>query len=84
MKVEDIDPARRRLEFYRMASEMVLDGCPQGMAEHLLLSVQQSYPRNDPCWAWSEDDIEDIVRRVYAVHRQRKADAALVAEDGSP
>ncbi len=66
-----IDPAARRLEFYRLAAEHAVMGSNTYMAWTALYIRRDNSPPDDPSHAWSDDDLEKIVKRVYATHRRR-------------
>lgn len=66
-----VDRAARRRDFYSIAATLAMDGCPLGMAVGLMITERDTSPADDPSRAWTNDDLEDVARRVYAVHRQR-------------
>ncbi len=61
--------AARRLAFYRLAAEHAVAGWNPYMAETALCTERDYSPPDDPSRAWTDDDLEAIVRRVYATHR---------------
>ncbi len=65
-----VDPAARRLDFYRLAAECAVDGWLQGFAESALIAERDGSPPGDPSRAWTDEDLEKIVKRVYATHRR--------------
>ncbi len=64
------DPAARRLAFYQLAAEHAVAGWNPYMAETALHMERDYSPPDDPSREWSDDDLEAIVRRVYATHRR--------------
>jgi hypothetical protein len=63
--------AARRMDFYRLAAEHAVMGSNTYMARTALSIRRDDSPPGDPSRAWSDDDLEKIVKRVYATHRRR-------------
>ncbi len=75
------DTAARGLEFYRLAADCAVEGWLSVFAVGTLIAERGNSPVDDPSRAWSDDDLEGIVRRTYATHRRRTESPGTDHED---
>ena len=73
--------SRAATDFYRLVAGYAVEGWNSYMTGHRLREVRGRAPEDDPCRAWSDDDLEKIVRRVYSTHRQGAGEVEAQAED---